>query len=153
MLRARWALARFRATVGARKAGRFLAFIGFAAVGRDYPDRRRLRALREERLARVEPPGVELDREDAQDALKITITGKPVYATITRTFRFTGQLPPAAVVRRLAAEAEAEGWGGELETGSGFTRFKQVSGRSASLCVTLVHAAGPDHLHVQLRLG
>lgn len=146
--------------MGTRRSGRCLcrALRGVAGLVALLPflggcgDPEPLRALQAEPLATQEFRGLELVDEITQDAESVTVTGKPVYARVTRIFRFTGEGTPEELVDLIAEQASEDGWSGDRFKDTGFVWFKKIDGRQGDLNVTVAPHNGEDHLYLYLRI-
>lgn len=97
------------------------------------------------------PDSVEVVSERTGDAQRTTLTGKPIYATVTRVFRVVEGTPQDALAQAAAA-AEDAGWTARFERSSGWTGEKSIDGETGVLTLALSTVDGEEQLFLKITM-
>lgn len=85
---------------------------------------------------------------EAEDADR-TVTGKPVYATLTRVLRIVDGSAEDALAAGVEA-ADAAGWAARFERAGGFTGEKTIDGHLGVLTLALTTVDGEERLFLKI---
>lgn len=107
--------------------------------------------LAEDPMASWSPDSLEVVSERVGDEQRTTLTGKPIYATVTRVFRVVEGSPQDALAEASTA-AEDAGWGARFERSSGWTGEKSIDGETGVLTLALSTVGGEEQLFLKMSM-
>ncbi len=97
------------------------------------------------------PDNLEVVSERTGDEQRTTLTGKPIYDTVTRVFRVVEGSSQDALAEAATA-AEAAGWTARFERSSGWTGEKSIDGETGVLTLALSTVGGEEQLFLKMSM-